>query len=83
MTLARLTTLDRGILVFSLLLISTTLLIGALAASGHSPLPDRTLCLSRRVFDLECPGCGITRSLVLLGRGQIAASFTMNPLGLS
>jgi hypothetical protein len=38
-------------------------------------------CLSREWFRLECPGCGLTRSMVLFARGQWLASWRMHHLG--
>ena len=43
------------------------------------PLPH--LCLSRAVFDFECPACGLTRSIVHLMHGRLAESFAAHRLG--
>lgn len=39
-------------------------------------------CLLRELTGLPCPGCGITTSLLALGRGDLAASWAANPAGL-
>ena len=44
------------------------------------PLPE--LCMSRRMFGLSCPGCGLTRSFISLVRGDVAAAWGYNPAGL-
>jgi hypothetical protein len=45
-----------------------------------APLPE--ICLSRRLFGLDCPGCGLTRSVVSLAHGQVARAWRFNPAGL-
>jgi hypothetical protein len=44
------------------------------------PLPE--LCMSRRMFGVSCPGCGLTRSFIALARGNVAAAWAFNPAGL-
>jgi hypothetical protein len=39
------------------------------------------LCPFRMVTGLPCPGCGMTRSLISLAHGDIAASLYFHPLG--
>ena len=36
-------------------------------------------CLNKRLFGLECPGCGMQRSVQLLLQGDFAAAFHMYP----
>jgi hypothetical protein len=36
-------------------------------------------CLSKQLLNLECFGCGLQRSVVLLFQGQFIASFKMYP----
>jgi len=38
-------------------------------------------CAFRRVTGTPCPGCGLTRSWVALGRGAVAESITFHRLG--
>ncbi len=40
---------------------------------------DMLPCLSKQVLGLECPGCGLQRSVALLLNGQVAESFLMYP----
>lgn len=62
--------------VFSIGIVGLTLLAPVLDDRGQ--LPERTTCMSQRVLGIECPGCGMTRSFVALGRGQIDASVRLN-----
>jgi hypothetical protein len=39
-------------------------------------------CPTARLFHVACPGCGMTRALVSLARGDVAASIAMHPLAL-
>ena len=36
-------------------------------------------CMSKKLFGLECPGCGLQRSVLLLFEGEFVAAFTMYP----
>jgi hypothetical protein len=40
-----------------------------------------TLCPLKALTGLPCPGCGITRALVLCAHGQWSAAFEFHPLG--
>jgi hypothetical protein len=42
--------------------------------------PD--LCVFHRITGLDCPGCGMTRSLILLVQGRWGESWTMHPFGI-
>lgn len=47
-------------------------------APGH-PLPH--VCLSQRWLGLNCPGCGLTRSLIALLQGDWSRAWQMHRLG--
>lgn len=36
-------------------------------------------CLSKQVFGVDCPGCGLQRSVALLLEGDLVGSFWMYP----
>ena len=36
-------------------------------------------CLNKKLFGLECMGCGLQRSIVLLFKGEFIAAFYMYP----
>jgi len=37
-------------------------------------------CLFRKITGLPCPSCGVTRTLLLLGQGEIFQAFSLSPL---
>jgi hypothetical protein len=43
--------------------------------------PAQSLCLFRHVTHLDCPGCGLTRSISALAHGDLAGSIAAHPLG--
>ena len=45
-------------------------------------MPVPTLCTYKRLLGHDCPGCGLTRSFISLGNGQVAAAWSYNPAGL-
>lgn len=61
-------------------------LIGALVlALSLLPVPaglqGRSICTFRNLFDLPCPGCGVTRSLRATAHGDLASALDLNPFG--
>lgn len=36
-------------------------------------------CLNKKIFGVECPGCGIQRAVSLLFQGEFIAAFKMYP----
>jgi len=44
------------------------------------PLPG--LCFSREWLGVPCPGCGLTRSFISLGHGQLSRAWHFNPAGV-
>ena len=36
-------------------------------------------CLNKKFFGIDCPGCGLQRSVALLFRGEFVAAFQMYP----
>ncbi len=38
-------------------------------------------CMSRRVWGIDCPGCGLTRSFISMSHGQFGRAFSFNPAG--
>ena len=46
------------------------------------PGPQNTLCLFRRLTEVPCPGCGLTRAFVHLARGEWLAALADHPLAL-
>jgi len=51
---------------------------------GARWMPDLLMppmCMSRAVYDIDCPGCGLTRSFVHLAHGDWRSSFQSHRLG--
>lgn len=42
--------------------------------------PELTICPSRRFLHLPCPGCGMTRAMAAIARGDWAAVGSFHPL---
>jgi uncharacterized protein DUF2752 len=42
--------------------------------------PSGAICLSRRLFHLPCPGCGMTRAFAHLAKGEWGAALGLHPL---
>lgn len=36
-------------------------------------------CLNKKLFGIDCPGCGLQRSVLLLLKGEFVAAFYMYP----
>lgn len=51
----------------------------ALPGLAQYPLPE--ICQSKRLLNLDCPGCGLTRSFIHFFHGRLAASFAMHRFG--
>lgn len=52
---------------------------GYVAAADGWSLP--MMCGSRALFNVECPGCGLTRSFVALAHGDLQRSLDLHRLG--
>jgi hypothetical protein len=58
-------------------------LVALIWAVGAVPVAlGRARCAFAAVFHQPCPGCGMTRAIHLMERGEIAASLRMHPLAL-
>lgn len=58
---------------------------GAWLALGWLARPEEawfTVCALRRVTEIPCPGCGMTRALAALARGEVAAAMRLHPLSV-
>ena len=44
------------------------------------PLPE--LCYWRKTFNMDCPGCGLTRCFISLAHGDVARAWHFNPTGI-
>jgi hypothetical protein len=53
-----------------------------IAIRGFPQHPFPQTCFSRSWLSLDCPGCGLTRSFVLLAHGRFAESFAMHHVGI-
>ena len=63
-------------------------MVGGVGAAGlvvlatWTPTDDASMsiCLTRRLLGLPCPGCGVTRGLAHLLQGNLARAMTLHPL---
>jgi hypothetical protein len=51
------------------------------AVSGLPGLPMPQVCASKAWFGIDCPGCGLTRSFILLAHGDFSGAYQMHRLG--
>ncbi len=54
---------------------------GRVAVRGFTRYPLPETCISRSLFGLNCPGCGLTRSIIHLAEGDWRASWRSHRLG--
>ena len=54
---------------------------GRVAVRGFTRYPLPESCLSRSLFGMNCPGCGLTRSIIHLAEGDWRASWRSHRLG--
>lgn len=52
----------------------------ALRTWDPAATPGFSICLSRSVLGLPCPGCGLTRAFAQLARGDWGAAVALHPL---
>lgn len=60
--------------------------VAALAVSfvyTPSAMPKLGMCLFRRVTELPCPGCGLTRSFCAISHGDFAGAWAFHPFGFA
>jgi hypothetical protein len=40
------------------------------------------ICTFRRIFGMDCPGCGLTRAFVAMAHGRLEAAWHYHPVGV-
>lgn len=65
-----------------LLLLGVPLIFVAAWACPHIPGHEITPCAVKHMLGIDCPGCGITRSVVALVHGELRESVDLNPMGI-
>ena len=72
-----------NMLILSVLAIVLSLLLssdgGKRVSLGSVPIPPS--CISSSLFGVNCPGCGLTRSFILLAHGKWGAAWQMHRFG--
>ena len=65
-------------------LVAGMLVLAALGLRVWTPHDDpaATVCLFRRCTGTACPGCGLTRAMAHLVRGDIATAWAYHPLAI-
>ncbi len=46
-----------------------------------TPLNDEVLCVWRRLFNVTCFGCGLTRSFIAISSGHMVEAVRQHPVG--
>lgn len=69
---------DRALLV-SLAALAAAASAFYLRQAGPARMPG---CMFRKLTDLECPGCGMTRATYALLHGKFSEAFQLNPVGI-
>ena len=59
-------------------LIAVSMLLAHWVPSGD---PRFSICFLRRVLHIACPGCGLTRSLAAIAKGDAIGAVDIHPLG--
>jgi hypothetical protein len=67
-------------ILLSSLLVIIALLIAPIYSANIASMPH--FCLFEKVLHIPCPGCGITRSLFSVVRGNLFLAWHYNPAGL-
>ncbi len=60
----------------ALIALGASLIFDPLVRIGDSPV-----CPVRRLTGIPCPSCGLTRSFVAIGNGDLGTAFAFHPLG--
>jgi len=78
---ARLSAIDRVLLIVSSIIVATASAMAALTRAGYAPLPAGSYCWSVILLGRECPGCGLSRSFIATALGDLPKAFELNPIG--
>ena len=73
--------LGLSLVVVSLAFVMQTGVDGRVHFVGLSRFPLPELCGSRLLYGVTCPGCGLTRSVIALADGDLAASLRYHRIG--
>ena len=65
---------------YSLICLITPYLIGVISPNIET---EESLCISKRFFNLPCPGCGLLKSFICFFKGDLKHSFDYHPLGMA
>jgi hypothetical protein len=67
---------------FKFSLLPLTLLVTLVNANAGGGTQIGLPCVCKCLFGIECPGCGMSRSIMALWQGQWAQAYAFNKLGL-
>ena len=73
--------LSLAVAVFVLAAVLQVLPGGRVALVGLPEYPLPHSCTSRALFGIDCPGCGLTRSVIYLTHGDLLASLSVHRVG--
>ena len=74
---------DAAATVYAVVLLSIVLGVngGRQVTIPLTDIPMPGLCTFKRMTGLDCPGCGLTRSFISLGHGDVLQAWAYNPAG--
>ena len=77
----------RLFLALAILILAVCLILPAPGAGGNVRLPGigvemPQLCMLKRQYGIDCPGCGLTRCFLAMGHLHVAAAWAFHPVGV-
>lgn len=78
---------QRLLLATAIVVLSACFILPAPNRAGEMRLPGfkaslPTICMFKREYGIDCPGCGLTRCFVSMGHGHVASAWRYHPTGV-
>ena len=77
----------RLLLAMAVVVLGASFVLPAPDNTGNVRLPGfetalPTFCMLKREYNIDCPGCGLTRCFLSMGHGQVASAWDYHPTGV-